>query len=496
MRHVADLLEAQRPMMYGVCLRVLRHPQDAEDACQEALIEAARGADTLRDEHKLAAWARRVATTTALDFRRRIERRRTHESRAIPPGSAPREEVDVREALQALEEPERRAVEAHYLEGRPLRELAREQRVSEVAVWKRLGKANSKLRLLLAAALPAAIIAASLVFAVLRPPAPSPALPQEVREPWPWELPPRTWPEPVRKAWTALQRRVTIDLQDVPMTVLLESLGGMIGHPIEIAPEAVEDGERVSFKVADIAADGALRLALQPRGRGFEIRDDGSIVVVKALLLDPTLDRGRSETIRAAQRLETAKRKPGPTKPLALGRAALAKLVDGPKGPLALDDYLAYLRETTGVPIILEASQADGRTEVVGPPDRLSLEAQLRRGLEPLDITAVPTYEGAIFLTRSDKAARLRASKDYLEQERVEERLDRPLEAGSVESVPKLVRLLERVLRAPVLATKEAWASTATATPKPGETIAALLDRLGADGIRWMVRDGALYLVK
>lgn len=491
-----DALPIRREEIYAACLRVLRNPHDAEDACQEALIAIAKDAGSVRDERKLAAWARRVATTTALDFRRRLERRRAHESKIRPSAPAPSDELDVHGALQKLDGPEREAVAAHYLDGRPLRELAKEQGVSEVAVWKRLGKAKSKLRLLLAAALPAAIIAASLLVALLRPAAPAPAVPQEEREPWPWELPPRDWPEPMKKSWKALQKKTTLDMRNVETGELLDMMSGFVGQPIQAAPGAIQPGEQVSFKVQDITLEGALRLLLGPRALALEIRKDGSIVVVKAADLDPAADWNRSKAFRDAQSLGNVKRWVGVSKPLARGRADLAKPVDGLAGARSLDDYLAKLREKSGAQLLLEGNQADGRAEVVGLPERLSVETHLRRSLEPLDLEAVPTSEGAILLTRSGRAAELRSSEAYRRQERLEAAVDRPLEAGDVDTVPKLVRRLEKVLGAPVLATQEAWASTASPAPKPGESIASLLDRLKADGIRWTLRDGALYLIK
>ncbi len=491
MKHVAERLDALRPMMFDVCLRILRHPQDAEDACQEALLEAAREVDTLRDEAKLEAWARRVATTTALDFRRRLECRRAHEARALPSEPAGSGELDLQSALQALDEPERRAVAAHYLDGRPLRELAREEGVSEVAVWKRLGKAKSKLRRLLAAALPAALIAAALLFVLLPPSTARFSAPQE--ESWPWELPPRTWPEPVRKSWTALQTRVSLDLQNIATLDFLAKISENIGQTIHVAPGAVDPAEQISFKVQDIVADGALRLSLQPRGRAFKIKDDGTILVVKAEDVVPADDRGGSALFQEAALLDLARRQPLPPKPLAAARAVLRKVVEGPAGETTLTELLQALQERGNASLVLESQQADGRALVRGSGERLSLAAQLRRSLADLELEAVPTPDGIVLITRSARAVQLRTSSEYREQERVEAALDLPMEAGGVDSVAKLVRRLESVLRAPVRATKAAW--TSAVDPKGGKVL-DVLKELEAGGIRWQVREGALYLIK
>ncbi|HYE98968.1 MAG TPA: sigma-70 family RNA polymerase sigma factor, partial [Planctomycetota bacterium] len=313
MNTTADRLEALQSAMYAVCLRVLRHAQDAEDACQEALIEAARQAHDVREDFD--AWARRVALTTALDCRRRRDRRRVHETRVRPAAAPAREPVEIDHALAALDEPSRRAVAAHYLDGRPVRELAREAGVSEVAIWKRLVKARGKLRLLFTAALPAAIIGAAVLLVLLRHPAVAPESPATPREePWPWEMPPRGWPEPVRTTWTALQTRATVESDGMPMREVLDMIAGLIGRPIAVSPDLA--GERVSLQVVRTAAEGILRLMLEPRGAGYAIRDDGTIDVARKDALDRALrDRTQSPDVQAALNLRFVSDRIGDARP-------------------------------------------------------------------------------------------------------------------------------------------------------------------------------------
>lgn len=493
MKQIADRLEAHQAVMYDICLRILRHPQDAEDACQEAMIEAARQADTVRED--FGAWARRVATTTALDVRRRRGRRRAHERAVLPPTAKP--PVEIEPALAALDEPSRKAVEQHYLDGRPLRELAREAGVSEVAVWKRLRKS---LRVMLAAMVPA-LMAAAAMLVVLRDPVTEPELPvQDAREPWPYEMPPRTWPEPVRKAWKATQLRVTMDVKDVPMSELMKMLSQIIGHPIRIAPEAIEPEEVVTLKVEDLVADGTLKLVLMSRLKGYRILDDGTIWVAPAEQLDAAgPDRAASEEVRRAELLQTAARHEGPSMPLATAEAMLSRRIREPQGRLPLDEYVAGLCADGLIGLVLDAAartKALAELRVNGRGEEDSLQAHLHRALRGVDLVPVPGLEGLLLLTRASLAADLRASDAWRSQKRLEQAVDGPFDGEGVRTVPQLARRLEKFLGAPVLTTKEAWESPAVVASSPGATPRQVLDGLSAVGFRWAVRDGALFLLR
>ena len=286
---------------------------------------------------------------------------------------------------------------------------------------------------------------------------------------------------------------MTLDLQNISTLDFLATISEHIGQTIHVAPGAVDRAEQISFKVQDIVAEGALRLSLQPRGRAFKIKDDGTILVVKAGDLLPADDRGRSDLFREAGLLDMARRNPLPPRPLAAARASLRIVVEGPVGETPLTEFLQALQERGGVSLLLEGGQADGQATVRGSGERLSLKAQLRRSLAALKLEAVPTLNGVVLITRSDRAVQLRTSSEYREHERVEAALDLPMDAGGVDSVPKLVRAVERVLRAPVRATKDAWSS---AVDPKGGTVFDVLKKVEAGGIRWHVREGALYLIK
>ena len=70
-RALEAVLDAIRDDVYNLAIRMLRHPQDAEDATQEILVRVMTSLGSFRGEAAFSTWAYRVAANHLLTRRRR-----------------------------------------------------------------------------------------------------------------------------------------------------------------------------------------------------------------------------------------------------------------------------------------------------------------------------------------------------------------------------------------------------------------------------------------
>jgi RNA polymerase sigma factor (sigma-70 family) len=148
----AALVRRHGPMVWGVCRRLLRDPQDAEDAFQAAFLVLARKAGAVGRPERLANWLYGAALRTARKARVRAAKR---QAARVPLAdvAAPEEDAAGREALAALDEEVRRLPDQYRaplvlccLEGKSRDQAAHELGWSAGAVKGRLERGRELLR--------------------------------------------------------------------------------------------------------------------------------------------------------------------------------------------------------------------------------------------------------------------------------------------------------------------------------------------------------------
>lgn len=127
------LLDRHGPMVLGVCRRMLRNEADAEDAFQSTFLVLVRKAATIQPSYMVGNWLYGVAHSTALKAKAMSIRRTTKEHEAaqqpkmqIAANTWDRLQIVLDQELRALPDKYRSAIVLCDLEGKPLKEAARE----------------------------------------------------------------------------------------------------------------------------------------------------------------------------------------------------------------------------------------------------------------------------------------------------------------------------------------------------------------------------------
>jgi RNA polymerase sigma factor (sigma-70 family) len=150
----AALVRRHGPMVLGVCRRVLRNPQDAEDAFQATFLVLVRKAGSLRQRELVANWLYGVAYRAALETRAANASRRAKEKQVRDvPEPACQAEADVRHdwrplldrELARLPDKYREVVVLCDLEERKRKDVARQLNIPEGTLSSRLATARRML---------------------------------------------------------------------------------------------------------------------------------------------------------------------------------------------------------------------------------------------------------------------------------------------------------------------------------------------------------------
>ena len=160
----APLVRAYEPGIYGLCFRMARNTEDAQDLTQEIFLRAYRALGGFRGESRFSVWLYRLGHNVCLDFLRRRKRQwevsltQTDEDgqeqeleipdgRYEPDALLARAELRraVRQGLMALPEDQRRILLLREIGGLRYDEIAAVLELEEGTVKSRIFRARKKL---------------------------------------------------------------------------------------------------------------------------------------------------------------------------------------------------------------------------------------------------------------------------------------------------------------------------------------------------------------
>lgn len=152
-RAYRELVERHRDRVYGLALRILRSPADAEEVAQDAFVRAWLALPEFRGESTFGTWIHRIAARRALDRAATLKARRAREStwepeaEIVPADTAPAPRSGRVEALLETLSPAQRAViVCFYFEDQPIPEIARTLAMPEGTVKTHLSRGRAALR--------------------------------------------------------------------------------------------------------------------------------------------------------------------------------------------------------------------------------------------------------------------------------------------------------------------------------------------------------------
>lgn len=138
--------------MYNVCLRIIGNPDDAEDAMQEAFLNAFKKIDTYQGKVSFGAWLKRIVINRSLDYlkKRRVKFEEVNErSAGVEEDDIGYKEVDmdrIRNAIQSLPDGYRVVLSLHLIEGYDHEEISQILRISNSACRTQYMRAKNKLK--------------------------------------------------------------------------------------------------------------------------------------------------------------------------------------------------------------------------------------------------------------------------------------------------------------------------------------------------------------
>jgi RNA polymerase sigma-70 factor, ECF subfamily len=144
-----ELFHRHRRQLHRLARLTSRSPEDAEDALQDAMLSAHRGAGSFRNDAAVRSWLHRIVVNACLDRLRRAKAHPTSPLQDVHPVADRTAQVEtailVHRALMRLPVEQRAAVVAVDMEGYSIADTARLLGVAEGTVKSRCARARARL---------------------------------------------------------------------------------------------------------------------------------------------------------------------------------------------------------------------------------------------------------------------------------------------------------------------------------------------------------------
>jgi RNA polymerase sigma-70 factor (ECF subfamily) len=144
-----ELFHRHKRQLHRLARLTSRSPEDAEDALQDAMLSAHRGAGSFRHDAAVRSWLHRIVVNASLDRLRRAKAHPTTPLQDVHPVSDRTAQVEtailVQRALMRLPVEQRAAVVAVDMQGYSIADTARLLGVPEGTVKSRCARARARL---------------------------------------------------------------------------------------------------------------------------------------------------------------------------------------------------------------------------------------------------------------------------------------------------------------------------------------------------------------
>ena len=151
-----ELMRAYYAFVYGIVIRIVKNPNDAEEIVQDTFLNTYRGLPQLEDTDKFKGWLTKVARNRSLNWLREQKidtvsidevNEPTLQMSESPDEGLIREEQRelIRRAMETLSQKDRDIARSYYLDGASYDELIRTHGLSYKAISFRLSRAKQKL---------------------------------------------------------------------------------------------------------------------------------------------------------------------------------------------------------------------------------------------------------------------------------------------------------------------------------------------------------------